>query len=187
MLRDASLGKMYGNVGYFRYSIVQFYISKRPSTPLNGFHYKNSKDLWVWRVVNTMGEYFLRQYITKAVLSKWLYAASFFELERGVRQRCPLTGTLFVIAVEILANSIRNDQMIEGIIIKGREFKLSQYADDTSCFKRGENSLQRIFDKISAFKSCGGLELNESKTEAMCLGKYRLQPSNFFGISWPLK
>ena len=43
------------------------------------------------------------------------YATSFFELERGVRQGCPLSGVLFVIAVEILANSIRNDKLITGI------------------------------------------------------------------------
>ena len=43
------------------------------------------------------------------------YSTSFFELERGVRQGCPLSGVLFVIAVEILANSIRNDKLITGI------------------------------------------------------------------------
>ena len=37
------------------------------------------------------------------------HATPFFELERGVRQGCPLSGILFVIAVEILANSLRND------------------------------------------------------------------------------
>ena len=54
------------------------------------------------------------------------HAAPFFELERGVRQGCPLSGIVFVIAVEILANFIRNDQLIEGINIKGREYKVSQ-------------------------------------------------------------
>ena len=44
----------------------------------------------------------------------------------------PLSGILFVIAVEIVANSIRDDQSIVGINIKGKEYKLSQYADDTS-------------------------------------------------------
>ena len=69
------------------------------------------------------------------------YATPFFELQRGVRQGCLLSGILFVIAVEILANSIRDDQSIMGINIKGKEYKLSQYADDTSCFVRDKDSL----------------------------------------------
>ena len=48
------------------------------------------------------------------------YATSFFELER------PSSGVLFVIAVKILANSIRNDKLIMGINFQGREHELSQ-------------------------------------------------------------
>ena len=99
------------------------------------------------------------------------YATPFFELQRGVRQGCPLSGILFVIAVEILADSIRDDQSIMGINIKGKEYKLSQYADDTSCFVRDKDSVVKLFEKLNAFKSCSGLELNRSKTEAMWLGK----------------
>ena len=54
-------------------------------------------------------------------------------MERGVRQSCPVSGLLVVIAVEILGNSIRNDQLITGIHFKGREYKLPQYTDDTPC------------------------------------------------------
>jgi len=73
------------------------------------------------------------------------HATPFFELERGVRQGCPLSAILFVVAVEFLADSIRNDQSIEGIIIQGKEHKISQYVDDTSCFVSGLNSVQRLF------------------------------------------
>ena len=114
------------------------------------------------------------------------YATPFFEL-RGVRQGCRLSGILFVIAVEILANSIRDDQLIMGINIKGKEYKLSQYADNTSCFMRDIDSVVKLFEKLEAFKSCSGLELNRSKTEAMWLGKNNPQPTNLFGINWSLK
>ena len=76
------------------------------------------------------------------------YASPFFALERGVRQGCPLSGILFVIAVEILANSIRNEQLIAGIDIKGKVYKLSQYADDTSCFVRDTDSVAKLFEKL---------------------------------------
>ena len=101
------------------------------------------------------------------------YATSFFELERGVRQGCPLFGVLFVIAVEMLANSIRNNKLITGINFKGREtqYKLSQYADDTSWLVRDENSVEKLFEKLEAFRGCCGLEVNRSKTEALWLEK----------------
>ena len=74
-----------------------------------------------------------------------------------------------------------------GINIKGKEYKLSQYADDTSCFVRDIDSVVKPFEKLEAFKSCSGLELNRSKTKAMWLGKNNPQPTNLFGINWPLK
>ena len=80
------------------------------------------------------------------------YATWFFELERGVRQGCPLSGVL------ILANSIRNDKLITGINFKGREYKLSQYADDTSCLVRDEKSVEQLFEKLEAFRGCCGLK-----------------------------
>ena len=113
------------------------------------------------------------------------YATSFFELERSVRQGCPLSGVIFVIAVEILANSIRNDKLITGINFKGSEYKLSQYADDTSCLVRNEKSVEKLFDKLEAFRECCGLELNRSKTEALWLVKTRPQSTNLFNINWP--
>ena len=60
-------------------------------------------------------------------------ASQHFYLERGVRQGCPLSGILFVIAMELLAQSIRRSKDIKGINIQGDEVvKLSQYADDTT-------------------------------------------------------
>ena len=91
------------------------------------------------------------------------YATSFFELERGVRQGCPRCDVLFVIAVEILANLIRKDKLITGINFKGREYKLSQYADDTSCLVRDEKSVKKLFKKLEAFRGCCGLELNKKR------------------------
>ena len=41
-----------------------------------------------------------------------------FLLERGVRQGCSLSGMLFVIAIEVLAQKIRRSKMIKGIEIE---------------------------------------------------------------------
>ena len=80
------------------------------------------------------------------------------------------SGILLVIAVEILANSIRHDQSIMGINITGTEYKLSQYAEHT-CFVRDLDSVVKLFEKLEVFKRCSGLELNKTKLKAMWLGK----------------
>ena len=55
------------------------------------------------------------------------YASKHFHLEHGVRQGCPLSGTLFVIAVELLAQRIGRSKEIIGIPIdEHNEVKLSQ-------------------------------------------------------------
>ena len=69
----------------------------------------------------------------------------FFPLERGVRQGCSLSGILFVIGVELLASGIRSDNSIKGLSLNSKEFKLSQYADDTTCLVEDTSSASNLF------------------------------------------
>ena len=43
------------------------------------------------------------------------YSSEFFSLQRGVRQECPFSGLLFVLAVEPLAHQIRINDSIKGL------------------------------------------------------------------------
>ena len=61
--------------------------------------------------------------ITSCVLNNGI-CTPHFELQRGVGQGDPLSPYLFIIAVEILAVTIRSRQDIQGIIIGQEEFKL---------------------------------------------------------------
>ena len=113
------------------------------------------------------------------------YASNWFELHRGVRQGCPLSGLLFVLAVEILSLAIRASGDIKGIQIVNREIKLSQYADDTTVFCRDIFSLEKLLDLLSTFGDCSGLKLNVSKSEAMWLGKTANRKDMPFDVKWP--
>ena len=102
------------------------------------------------------------------------HASKHFLLERGVRQGCPLSGVLFVIAIELLAQSIRCSKEIKGIIIdEHNEVKLSQYADDTTVLLSDVPSLSILFDLLSLFERCSGLKLNQTKSEMLWLGPMR--------------
>ena len=50
----------------------------------------------------------------------------FFPIDRGVRQGCPLSPYIFIIAVESLAIRIRNNDNIKGIEISGFNPKICQ-------------------------------------------------------------
>ena len=113
------------------------------------------------------------------------FATPFFSLERGVRQGCPLYGILFVIGVELLAGAIRSDKSIKGLSLNSKEFKLSQYADDTTCLVEDTTSASNLFKKLDLFRLCSGLELNRSKTDALWLGSNKNRTDTPFGIRWP--
>ena len=101
------------------------------------------------------------------------HTSKHFRLEHGVRQGCSLSGTLFVIAIELLAQSIRLSKEIKGITIdEHNEVKLSQYAaaDDTTVLLSDVQSASKLFDLLSLFERCSGLKLNQTKSEMLWLG-----------------
>ena len=118
-------------------------------------------------------------YISSCVLNNG-YATKHFNLGRGVRQGCPLSGALFVIGIEILGNAIRSSKEIKGIKIDERSMlKLSQYADDTTAFLEDTESLSYLFNLLSQFENCSGLKINHSKSELLWLGSLRHRKDTF--------
>ena len=99
------------------------------------------------------------------------YSSKFFEIQRGIRQGCPLSALLFILAAEILSIEIRHNKSIEGITINKQEIKLTQLADDTTLFLKNPESLQHTLKIIDNFTRCSGLKLNYTKTEALILGQ----------------
>ena len=104
------------------------------------------------------------------------WSSEFFQLNRGVRQGCPLSPYLFILCVEILGNAIRNCDQIKGICVLDTECKISQYADDTTLILDGsEKSMQQSFSLLDSFASISGLRVNYEKTEALWIGAMRFQ------------
>ena len=89
------------------------------------------------------------------------YTSDFFSLQREVRQECPLTGLLFVLAVEPLANQIRINYSIKGLKNGNKVTKLSLYADDTTAFIHDDSSAVSLFSLLEQFGSFSGLKINK--------------------------
>ena len=53
------------------------------------------------------------------------YFSKYFELSRGIRQGCPISVLLFLLVAEVMANKIRTDQKVKGIMA---EKNVTKYA-----------------------------------------------------------
>jgi hypothetical protein len=98
------------------------------------------------------------------------YSSQFFKPTRGIRYGCPISALLFITVVEILANAIRNNPRISRIKIDRIEWKIGQYADDTSLFINDEHSLSLVLLLIDMFSKCSSLRMNHDKSEAIYIG-----------------
>ena len=99
------------------------------------------------------------------------HMTDYFSLQRGCRQGDPISPYIFILCAEVLSHMLRKDKDIKGIIINNKEYKLSQYADDTQIFLDGtEISLRKTLEKLHTFYLMSGLKLNIDKTKAIWIG-----------------
>ena len=114
------------------------------------------------------------------------YFPSPFKLERGVRQGDPLSPYLFVVAIEILAISLRTNEHVEGIKIDNDEIKTLLYAqpDDMTATLTNTSSVEFFMQILNDFEKCSGLKMNVSKTKAMWIGANKNSLEKPLGLEW---
>lgn len=120
--------------------------------------------------------------------------SEFFILGRGCRQGDPISPYIFILCAEILGKMIRKNKDIKGIDINGKEFKLSQYADDTQLLLNGsEKTLQEALKTLKLYYTMSGLKINTDKTRALWIGALHNSPEQLceeYSLDWsqePLK
>ena len=106
-----------------------------------------------------------------------------FYIGRGCRQGDPVSTSIFVLCAEILALMIRSNKNIKGIFINNKEYKLSQYADDTSVILDGsENSLRETVNVLHDFSI-----ISFDKTQVVWIGKGKFSSATIksrWKLSW---
>ena len=86
---------------------------------------------------------------------------NYFKVSRGVRQGFPLSPLLFVLAVDLLALKIRQDQLCRGIELpSGQTAKISQFADDTTLILEDTTSLRSAMNIVTLFGVLSVLQFN---------------------------
>ena len=91
-----------------------------------------------------------------------------FRVSRGIKQGCPISPYLFLIASQLLALHVSNSAL-EGITLAERSIILSQLADDTTIFLRNASQIPPAIELIRGFSQASGLKLNLRKCELMAV------------------
>ena len=94
-----------------------------------------------------------------------------YQINRGLRQGCPLSCSLFLMCIEPLLERIRSCRLIKGFSFGDTEIKVSAYADDLLLITDGEpTSLRESIKCMNEFYIASGLKLNDKKTRPMWIG-----------------
>lgn len=106
-----------------------------------------------------------------------------FKIKRGVRQGCPLSPLLYIIAFDKLLNQINRNPTIKGIELptKKETKTIVAFADDLTVVVKDENAIQETIKEIAHYAKESGARINKEKTKLLYLGN--LQPKQNYGFS----
>ena len=134
---------------------------------------------FLWSVLKKFrfGENFIHW--IKVLLNKqqsWVinrgFTTRYFKLEKGACQGDPISAYLFILALEVLFELIKNNADIRGIkIFNHASFSLyNAFADDSTFFLHEVLSVKNLIDTFTVFSPFLGLKANFRKCEIAGLG-----------------
>ncbi len=93
-------------------------------------------------------------------------------IKNSIKQGCPVSALLYVLAAEPLGQAIMKNDKINGVRISNTdtEAKIFQHADDTNIFARTKESIHEAFNTLDLYSQASGAKINKQKSEIMCLG-----------------
>ena len=96
---------------------------------------------------------------------------SFSRYNVAVDSGDPFAPYEFILVAQILYLMITFNKKIKGITIDGFEYKLSQFADNTTTILDGsQSSLQAALNTLEIFGTYSGLKINKEKTKINWIG-----------------
>lgn len=85
---------------------------------------------------------------------------------RGTCQGCPLSPLLFILTLEVLNNSIRENIEIKGLKIRGQEYKILGFAGDLAIILEDPiTSYEPLKQELDQYSQVTGMKVNLNKTK----------------------
>ncbi|KAF1315281.1 reverse transcriptase, partial [Globisporangium splendens] len=98
-----------------------------------------------------------------------------YNVTSGIRQGCPLTPLLFILALEVLYRKIEESDEIHGVELQAAgcatEVRLGGYADDTTIYLSDPKDISAVFAILDKYGAASGLRVNRHKSAVLPLNK----------------
>ena len=108
-------------------------------------------------------------------------------IKSGIKQGCPLSNMLYILAIEELMIRIKMNPNIKGYIVNNGlnrfEIKATVYADDVTGYVVDERSTKEFFQEFSEWGDISGASVNKDKTEIMDIqSKNKITEMKILGV-----
>ena len=100
-----------------------------------------------------------------------------FAIERSVRQGCPMSPLLYVLALEPLLRRLRDERTspsLRGVPFAGPlSARVSAFADDITGFVSRRLDIKAVKEVVVEYERIAGAKVNFDKSEGLRLGAWR--------------
>ena len=103
----------------------------------------------------------------EATFTAGLETTDWFQIGKGVHQRCILSFCIFNLHVEYVMQNARLDEAQSGIKIAGRNINNLRYADDTTSMAESKEELKSLLMKVKENSEKANLKFSVQKSKIM--------------------
>ena len=101
--------------------------------------------------------------------------SSSFKLSRSVRQGCPLSPMLYILALEPFLRKLKANPVLRGITLPGANTsaRYTAYVDDVTLLVTSFAEIWEVDSEIQRYRMVAGAKINCSKSAGLLLGSWR--------------